>query len=100
MRYWSPINSPVLDDAGRVTLIVLRVQDVTELVTLREQDRERAAAQVEQMEADLFSRARELQEANRQLRDANAGLAVATEELRAQQHSSNLRCGDRRSSRP
>ncbi|EOD70490.1 ATP-binding protein [Amycolatopsis vancoresmycina] len=87
VRYWSPINSPIFDDAGRVTLIVHRVQDVTELVTLREQDRERAAAQVEQMEADLFARARELQEANRQLRDANAALAAVTAELRAQQQA-------------
>ncbi|MFC0431938.1 hybrid sensor histidine kinase/response regulator [Kutzneria buriramensis] len=87
VRYWSPINSPILDDAGRVVLIVHRVQDVTELVNLREEDRERAAAQLEQMEADLFSRARELQEANQQLRAANAALAVATAELRAQQQA-------------
>lgn len=83
VRYWSPVNSPILDDAGRVVLIVHRVQDVTELVALREG----AAAQVEQMEADLFSRARELQEANQRLRDANAALAVATGELRAQQRA-------------
>ncbi|MET8996249.1 histidine kinase dimerization/phospho-acceptor domain-containing protein [Amycolatopsis sp. NPDC004169] len=75
------------DDAGRVPLIVHLVQDVTELITLRDQDRERAAAQVEQMEANLLSRAREPQEANQQLRGANAALAVVTAELRAQQQA-------------
>jgi CheY-like chemotaxis protein len=35
----------------------------------------------------LFSRAREVQEANQQLREANAALAVVTEELRAQQRA-------------
>ncbi len=87
VRYWSPVNSPILDDAGRVMLIVHRVQDVTELINLREQDRERTAAQLQQMEADLYTRAREVQEANQQLREANAALAAATEELRAQQRA-------------
>ncbi|QFZ24555.1 response regulator [Saccharothrix syringae] len=87
VRYWSPVNSPVLDDAGRVVLIVHRVQDVTELIDLREQDRERAAARLQEMEADLYTRAREVQQVNRQLREANAALAAATEELRAQQQA-------------
>ncbi|GAB3147570.1 hypothetical protein GCM10027258_41170 [Amycolatopsis stemonae] len=87
VRHWSPVNSPVFDDDGRVVLIVHRVQDVTELIDLRERDRERTAARLQQMEADLFSRAREVQEANRRLREANAELAVVTEELRAQQRA-------------
>src|SRR6266850_2652926 len=29
-RYWSPVNSPVLDSAGNVTLLIHRVEDVTE----------------------------------------------------------------------
>lgn len=33
-RYWSPINVPVLDDAGKVALIIHRVEDVTEMVRL------------------------------------------------------------------
>ncbi len=30
-RFWGPINSPVLDDAGEVINIIHRVEDVTEL---------------------------------------------------------------------
>ena len=31
-RYWSPINTPVLDEDGAVELVIHRVQDVTEVV--------------------------------------------------------------------
>jgi len=76
-RYWSPINSPVLDDAGELELIIHRVEDVTELVRLRtaatahreltEQLTERST----QMEHEVLLRSRELHEANQQLRAAN-----------------------------
>ncbi|QOY94833.1 PAS domain S-box protein [Massilia sp. UMI-21] len=32
LRYWSPINSPVLDSDGRVMFIIHRVEDVTDYV--------------------------------------------------------------------
>lgn len=92
-RYWSPVNTPVLADDGSVALIVHRVQDVTDLVELRRAGREHqhaAAAlrtRVEQMEADLFARGRELQDANLQLQRVNADLAAASAELRAQQQA-------------
>ncbi len=35
-RYWSPVNSPVLDDAGDVAFIIHRVEDVTESVRLKQ----------------------------------------------------------------
>ena len=31
-RHWSPVNSPVLDEQGRVEFIIHRVEDVTEVV--------------------------------------------------------------------
>ncbi|MBB5713150.1 PAS domain-containing protein [Sphingomonas xinjiangensis] len=34
-RWWSPVNSPVLDRSGNVALIIHRVEDVTETVRLR-----------------------------------------------------------------
>ncbi|MES1185280.1 MAG: PAS domain S-box protein [Myxococcales bacterium] len=34
-RHWSPVNSPVLDDAGQVAYIIHRVEDVTDLMRLR-----------------------------------------------------------------
>jgi len=36
VRYWSPLNSPVLDEKGEVAWIIHQVEDVTEAVRLRE----------------------------------------------------------------
>lgn len=40
IRYWSPVNAPVLDDKGGVSLIIHRVEDVTDLVRLRTNEAE------------------------------------------------------------
>ncbi|MFC9927791.1 PP2C family protein-serine/threonine phosphatase [Streptomyces sp. NPDC127190] len=68
-RYWSPINAPVLDTDGRVILLVHRVEEVTELLRARGRavgDRARV------LEAELYTRSRELQEVNERLRRAHA----------------------------
>jgi signal transduction histidine kinase len=72
-KYWSPKNLPVLSPQGELRYILHRVEDVTELVQASElgevlRDRTR------QMERDVITRSRELAEANRSLRDANAKL--------------------------
>ncbi len=72
-RYWSPINTPVLDENGDVACIIHRVEDVTEVIRLR-QEGERMATKSERMEADIIARAREVQEANRKLEGANTEL--------------------------
>ncbi|MFC6065559.1 ATP-binding protein [Streptomyces ochraceiscleroticus] len=92
-RYWSPVNSPVLDGDGRLTHIVHRVEDVTEFVRLRragQRERRAAAAQqerAERMESELFARSREVQEANQRLRQANEALTTAGVALREQQEA-------------
>ncbi|KIZ16693.1 PP2C family protein-serine/threonine phosphatase [Streptomyces natalensis] len=68
-RYWSAVNAPVIGPDGEVQLLVHRVEEVTELVRAR---RAEAGAEREQMEAQLYSRARELQEINERLRRAQA----------------------------
>jgi PAS domain S-box-containing protein len=78
-RYWSPINTPVLDASGTVTHIIHRVEDVTVFVRARERH------------ADMASRiddlAMEIEIANRSLREANETLerrvAARTEAQRA-----------------
>ncbi|MGW1376314.1 PP2C family protein-serine/threonine phosphatase [Streptomyces sp. NPDC002446] len=67
-RYWSPVNAPVLDADGRVRLIVHRVEEVTEIVRAGA----RAEGDPERLAAELFARARELQEANDRLRASHA----------------------------
>jgi signal transduction histidine kinase/ActR/RegA family two-component response regulator len=92
VRYWSPVNSPVLRADGTVGAIINRVEDVTEFVLLRESQtrgRQRDEAfQVRsaQMEAEIIQRSQELQAANSQLRTANEAkssfLSRASHELR------------------
>jgi signal transduction histidine kinase/ActR/RegA family two-component response regulator len=85
-RYWSPINTPVLSPTGEVRFIIHRVEDVTEFVRLKEAHRvqvnraESLKGQASHMEAEVFQRAQEIQEANRQLRELQAGLEARVEE--------------------
>jgi signal transduction histidine kinase len=70
VRWWSPVNTPVLDASRRLSYVIHRVEDVTEFVRLTT-----AEAELEQrsarMEAEVIQRSREIQEANRQLQAAN-----------------------------
>ncbi|MFJ6773185.1 PP2C family protein-serine/threonine phosphatase [Kitasatospora sp. NPDC091257] len=68
-RYWSPVNAPVLDGEGRTVLLIHRVEEITQLIRahgLPEGDRARV------LEAELYTRARELQEVNERLRESHA----------------------------
>lgn len=75
-RYWSPLNSPVVDADGAVVYIVHRVEDVTDFMRLKQQSQQHDAqaesmrTRFEQMEVEVFQRARQLQEANNKLREA------------------------------
>ncbi|MGW1718541.1 PP2C family protein-serine/threonine phosphatase [Streptomyces sp. NPDC002156] len=69
-RYWSPVNAPVLGPDGRVVLLVHRVEEVTELIRARGGRGGGSRARV--LEAELYTRARELQDLNDRLRRAHA----------------------------
>ncbi|CAM5270745.1 hypothetical protein SNARM312S_02741 [Streptomyces narbonensis] len=69
-RYWSPVNVPVLAPDGSVVLLVHRVEEVTELIKARGSRQGGDQAQV--LEAELYTRARELQQVNGRLRKAHA----------------------------
>jgi signal transduction histidine kinase len=74
-RFWSPMNSPVLDANGSVAYIIHRVEDVTEFVRLKHRGAEQSKvtdalrAQVERTEMEVYLRAQELQRANHKLRE-------------------------------
>jgi signal transduction histidine kinase len=74
-RYWSPRNSPVFESDGRLAYIIHRVEDVTEFIRLKQQgvEQDRLAEQLRdrtrQMEAEVFLRAREVEEARKKLED-------------------------------
>jgi signal transduction histidine kinase/CheY-like chemotaxis protein len=92
-RYWSPVNSPVLDERGRIRYLIHRVKDVTEFVQLQEHDRELEADSADlrdrsvKMEIELFRRSRELEQVNEALRAASSAksefLSQMSHELRS-----------------
>lgn len=75
-RYWSPLNSPVAGKDGKLQYIIHKVEDVTELIRLRQQGAaqqqmtEELRTRAQQMESDIIQRALQLQEANARLREA------------------------------
>src|SRR5579872_103956 len=75
VRYWSPRNSPVFGSDGRLAYIIHRVEDVTEFIRLQQQgvEQDKLAEQLRdrtrQMEAEVFLRAREVEEARQKLED-------------------------------
>ena len=87
-RYWSPVNSPVLDPNGDLQYIVHRVEDVTEFIRLKQRGEQHEAQnealrrRADKMEAEVFSRARELDEMQAKGRAKDDFLAVLGHELR------------------
>ncbi|NEU95925.1 ATP-binding protein [Bradyrhizobium uaiense] len=72
-KYWSPRNTPVFGPTGQFIYIIHRVEDVTSFIQLKQRGAEQAELtdrlreRTEQMEAEIFMRAREVEAAREQL---------------------------------
>lgn len=88
-RYWSSVNSPIFDAGGELAYVMHRTVDVTDFVRLKQQgldrypDGEGLRARWEVMETEVYRRAEEVQEANRQLYEVNRQLRELQAELEA-----------------
>ncbi len=85
-RYWSPINTPLVDPSGRVAFIIHRVEDVTEYVRMKQQegawtDRRALSSRAEQMEAEIVMRSRELKQAEDAVRQSEERLRFMAESM-------------------
>lgn len=84
VRYWSPVNSPIINAAGELTHILQRVEDVTDYVVLQqrgsqlEQDTAELAARTQHMESEIWQRSQEVARANQSLQQANEELRTLT----------------------
>jgi signal transduction histidine kinase len=74
VKYWSPRNIPILSATGEVLYILHRAVDVTDLARASEAGEE-LRGRTEDMEREVVRRSRELDAANRQLREANEKLS-------------------------
>lgn len=82
-RFWSPGNAPVLGPDGSVTYIIHQVQDVTDFILLTRRAESRTESlRIDEMEAEVVRRAREVADSGRRLKEANEELAVLYARLR------------------
>jgi signal transduction histidine kinase len=83
-RWWSAMSSPVQDDAGQVVYIIHRVEDVTELMRLKQVglEQQKLTAQLlgrmDRMEAEIFARTQQIQDTNRELQRAREAAEAAS----------------------
>ncbi|MET9450693.1 SpoIIE family protein phosphatase [Streptomyces cinerochromogenes] len=92
-RWWTAINVPVLGPDGKVAWIIHRSEDMTDVVQARRTAHPPSVSPGREavMEAELYTRARQLQQLNEELRQAHARerrIAVALQE--AMLHSPDL----------
>ncbi|CAM5293476.1 MULTISPECIES: PP2C family protein-serine/threonine phosphatase [Streptomyces] len=93
-RYWSPINAPVTGPDGKVAFVLHRVEEVTELIRVR--GGTGVDSQARTLEAELYTRARELQELNERLRQAHAREREVALALQEAMLPASRQVGDRR----
>lgn len=73
VRYWSPINIPILNAANEIDYIVHRVEDVTDFVLLKDEQSKNEninrglQKKVNEMEVEIIKRSREIQILNYEL---------------------------------
>jgi light-regulated signal transduction histidine kinase (bacteriophytochrome) len=88
-KYWSPLNTPVLNSDNEVEYIIHKVEDVTEFIKIKNEQvkkdklTEELVTKVEKMEADIFSRAQEIQRLNDSLERKIEERTEANKELEA-----------------
>jgi len=73
VRYWSPLNIPVLNSENEIEYIIHRVEDVTEFVLIKNEQQNKdninigLQKKVSDMEVEIIKRSREIQELNFEL---------------------------------
>lgn len=72
-RFWSPLNSPILDENGKLVYIIHRVEDVTEFVNIKNENSKskkntkKLESKLLEMETEIMFRSKEIQKINAQL---------------------------------
>lgn len=88
VRYWSPINTPVIASNGSIDHIIHRAEDVTQFI-LAQQTAEQVGQLADLRQAEVLRSSAELKEANRQLKEVT-GLLAELNALQAAQAQARL----------
>lgn len=82
-RYWSPLNTPIVNQAGEVAWILHRVEVVTEIVRLKNEEAERklSAHQQQRVIGQLHTANQELAKSQEALRASDERFRLLVEEL-------------------
>lgn len=75
IRYWSPVNAPVLDENGDVKYIVHRVEDVTDAISYGKDKKN--------MEIEIMARTRDLEKEEKRRQKSEESLLKVNKELEA-----------------
>jgi light-regulated signal transduction histidine kinase (bacteriophytochrome) len=91
-RHWSTVNSPVFDANRHVAYIIVRVEDVTEIINKNsglEQDPHSAnsGTSSKRLEMEISLRGQELERLNQQFREANDSLQAEIVERKNAEHN-------------
>ncbi|OYZ22300.1 MAG: hypothetical protein B7Y39_07810 [Bdellovibrio sp. 28-41-41] len=84
-RYWSLVNSPILEKDGTLSFIIHRVEDVTEFIQLKQvgspqaEFAENLRSRLESADLDIFNRTSEIKETSKRLQ-------LVSENLRRKEH--------------
>lgn len=84
-RYWSPLNTPVVDKSGAVKYLIHKVEDVTDFVKLEQRGKRQTKLTKDlrtksgKMEVEIYKRAQEIQTINKELQAANDKLSKLDE---------------------
>ena len=87
VRYWSPLNKPVLNSKQEIVYIIHRVEDVTEFVRMRNEQTQKDITtdelqeRLKGIEMELYNRAKEIQRMNAELGKKVIELETANKEL-------------------
>ncbi|MDO9208604.1 MAG: EAL domain-containing protein [Sulfuricurvum sp.] len=85
VKYWSPVNAPILGEDGKVEYIIHNVEDVTDFILLKEAKNAHphiTDTQSMRLEAEVLKRANEVKEANRLIKAREKELAVLNDKLK------------------
>ncbi len=86
-RYWSTLISPILGNDHKVKYILIRTEDVTELIKLQKSHAEQLKfvesikTQAGVMQNEIYQRAQDIQEVNKRLEHLSAALEISNKNL-------------------